>query len=287
MFPFKSLNAQPMFIVIVLTKLNSLLELRLLCLLGILDTNEAINTSIHLHTSTLLSWMSHLLRIILSFPLAYFKGRVSKMNSTNSHTNSKAGENNGFETVVPEDMGEQGSIDGPFKNTSKYDPSLHLPIAPRKGTRFTTFIKSQVYNQGHSDHTLFTKVSKTGKIEIRIVYVDDIVLSRDDTNEIIQLKKKMGFEFEIKDLEKLKYFLEMKIARSKKGIPMSQRKYTLDLLAQIGMLGCRPIDTTIEFNAKLKNSGDKVPIDKDKSASGLSGEEVSLSCWKVDLLISH
>ena len=33
-----------------------------------------------------------------------------------------------------------------------------------------------------------------------IVYVDDIVLSGIDIVEIIQLKKKMGDEFEIKDL---------------------------------------------------------------------------------------
>ena len=40
-----------------------------------------------------------------------------------------------------------------------------------------------------------------------IVYVDDIVLFGNDTAEIIQLKKKMGDEFEIKDLGNLKYFL--------------------------------------------------------------------------------
>ena len=40
-----------------------------------------------------------------------------------------------------------------------------------------------------------------------IVYVGGIVLSRDETAEIIQLKKKMGDVFEIKDLGNLKYFL--------------------------------------------------------------------------------
>ncbi|KAA0067143.1 Cysteine-rich RLK (receptor-like protein kinase) 8 [Cucumis melo var. makuwa] len=47
--------------------------------------------------------------------------------------------------------------------------------------RLTTFIKSQGYSQRHSDPTLFTKVSKAGKIATLIVYVDDIVLSGDDT----------------------------------------------------------------------------------------------------------
>ena len=51
-----------------------------------------------------------------------------------------------------------------------------------------------------------------------IVYVDDIVLSRDDIAKIIQLEKKMGDEFKIKDLRNLKYFLRMKVARLKEGI---------------------------------------------------------------------
>ncbi|KAA0054971.1 Cysteine-rich RLK (receptor-like protein kinase) 8 [Cucumis melo var. makuwa] len=112
------------------------------------------------------------------------------------------------------------------------------------------------------DHTLFTKVSKTVKIVILIVYVDDIVLTGDDQTEISQLKQRMGDEFEIKDLGNLKYFLGMKVVWSKEGISVSQRKYTLDLLTETSMLGCRPADTPIEFNYKLGNSDDQVPVDK-------------------------
>ncbi|KAL4034987.1 hypothetical protein IC575_003661 [Cucumis melo] len=67
--------------------------------------------------------------------------------------------------------------------------------------RFTLFVKSQGFSQGHSNHTLFTKRSESGKIVVLIVYVDDIVLSGDDTVKITRLKKKMGNEFEIKDLD--------------------------------------------------------------------------------------
>ncbi|KAA0049782.1 putative mitochondrial protein [Cucumis melo var. makuwa] len=69
----------------------------------------------------------------------------------------------------------------------------------------------------------------------------------------------MGNEFEIKDLGNLKYFLPMEVARSKENIFVSQRKYTLDLLNETSMLGCRPADTPIEFNCKLENSDDQVP----------------------------
>ncbi|KAA0036485.1 Cysteine-rich RLK (receptor-like protein kinase) 8 [Cucumis melo var. makuwa] len=137
-------------------------------------------------------------------------------------------------------------------------------LKPNLVGRFTTFVKSQGYSQGHSDHILFTKVSKTGKITILIVYMDDIVLTGDDQTKISQLKQRMGDEFKTMDLGNLKYFLGMEVARSKEGISVSQRKYTLDLLTETGMLGCRPTDTPIEFNYKLGNSDDQVPVDKEQ-----------------------
>ena len=45
----------------------------------------------------------------------------------------------------------------------------------------------------------------------------------------------------------------MEVARLKESISVSQRKYTLDLLTETSMMGCRPVDTPIEFNAKLGN----------------------------------
>ena len=80
--------------------------------------------------------------------------------------------------------------------------------------RLTTFFKSQGYNQGHSDTTLFTKVFKTGKVAGLIVYVDDIVLSRDDQAETNQLKHRMGDEFEINDLRNLNYFIGMELTET-------------------------------------------------------------------------
>jgi hypothetical protein len=55
----------------------------------------------------------------------------------------------------------------------------------------------------------------------------------------------------MKDLGDLRYFLCIEVARSKKGIVLSQQKYVLDLLNDTGMLGCRPASTPIDPNHKL------------------------------------
>ncbi|KAJ0520490.1 putative RNA-directed DNA polymerase [Helianthus annuus] len=74
---------------------------------------------------------------------------------------------------------------------------------------------------------------------------------RDDKEEISQLRKNLFTEFEMKDLGRLKYFLGIEVLRSKHGIFMCQKKYVLDLLAETGMVDCKPADTPMIANQKL------------------------------------
>ncbi|XP_052882649.1 uncharacterized mitochondrial protein AtMg00810 isoform X4 [Gossypium arboreum] len=110
---------------------------------------------------------------------------------------------------------------------------------------------SRHYTQGQGDHTLFYQHSYNGKCCILIVYVDDIILTGDDSIEIERLKEFLSLEFQLKDLGNLRYFLGMEIARSKAGISISQRKYVLDVLSEVGLLGCKPAETPMEPNLKL------------------------------------
>jgi hypothetical protein len=52
-------------------------------------------------------------------------------------------------------------------------------------------------------------------------------------------------------LRGLKYFLGIEVARYKEGIILSQRKFILDLLVEVGLLDYKPIDTPIAQNIKL------------------------------------
>ena len=112
------------------------------------------------------------------------------------------------------------------------------------------------------------------------MYVDDIILTGDDTGEVERLKKVLATEFEVKDLGQMRYFLRMEVARSRKGISISQRKYVLDLLIETGMLGCKPSDTPIKARNRMESDGK--PVDREKYQR-LVGRLIYLSHIRPDI----
>ncbi|XP_022871761.1 uncharacterized protein LOC111390860 [Olea europaea var. sylvestris] len=98
-------------------------------------------------------------------------------------------------------------------------------------------------------------------MSVLIVYVDDIIVTGDFTDEMVELKKTLANQFEIKDLGNLKYFLGMEVTRSSTGISVSQRKYVLDLLNECGMLRCKPVDTPMVNIKRFKMAEMGVLVD--------------------------
>ena len=95
----------------------------------------------------------------------------------------------------------------------------------------------------------------------------------------------------MKDLGPLTYFLRIEVSRSNKWIFLSQRKYALDLLQEIGMSACQPIDTPIKEGLKLCVESNKVPVNKGRYQR-LVGRLMYLSHTRLDLayalnIVSH
>lgn len=70
--------------------------------------------------------------------------------------------------------------------------------------RFGKSIKNCAYYQRLTDHTIFYKHGIEGRVAILIIYVDDIIMAGDDSEELEKLKKRLAADFEIKDLRTLK-----------------------------------------------------------------------------------
>ncbi|KAF5474584.1 hypothetical protein F2P56_006472 [Juglans regia] len=97
---------------------------------------------------------------------------------------------------------------------------------------------------------LFIKKYETSFMAL-LVYVDDVILASDNLQEIQLLKDFLHDQFTIKDLGPLKYFLFLEVARAKTGISLYQRKYTLDILQDTGIIGSKAAAFVMESNLKL------------------------------------
>jgi len=87
----------------------------------------------------------------------------------------------------------------------------------------------------HLDHSVFVHHTKSGSM-ILAVYVD-ILLTGSNSVALVEIKEYLKRHFVPKDIGKPRYFLGIEVAYQKYGLLLSQRKYTLDLLEETGMLG--------------------------------------------------
>ncbi|XP_028808524.1 uncharacterized protein LOC114763092 [Neltuma alba] len=85
-----------------------------------------------------------------------------------------------------------------------------------------------------------------------LIYVDDIIITRNDEGKIAEIKKHLHKNFSIKDLGPLKYFLGIEVTKLKEGVVLSQQKYVLDILKDAKMENCRPTSTPMEENCNLE-----------------------------------
>lgn len=98
-------------------------------------------------------------------------------------------------------------------------------------SKLQTALPQYEFVQTYSDYSMFV-YSKNGIELLVLVYVDDLVICGNAVPTILSFKAYLGKCFRMKDLGLLKYFLGIEVSRSAEGIFMSQRKYSLDIVAE-------------------------------------------------------
>ncbi|WZZ44914.1 hypothetical protein YC2023_041173 [Brassica napus] len=151
--------------------------------------------------------------------------------------------------------------------------------------KLSTTLNGQGFKKSELDHTLFTLTTPSGMVAL-LVYVDDIIITGSDKEGIKATKEFLKSMFEIKDLGEMKYFLGIEICRSKEGLFMSQRKYTLDLLKGAGAYGGKTAKMPMEDGYKVPREGeieDSKPFHDPKLYRKLVGKLIYLTITRPDI----
>ena len=115
----------------------------------------------------------------------------------------------------------------------QFEGSANLYMASRQWyAKLRIVLFQRGYKHSENDYSLFYKKATHSTVFL-VVYVDDILLTGSDEDEIYSLKSFLNSTFKIKDLGYAQYFLSIEVLRSPKGLLLTQRKFTKDLLARV------------------------------------------------------
>ncbi|GKU91247.1 hypothetical protein SLEP1_g5147 [Rubroshorea leprosula] len=113
--------------------------------------------------------------------------------------------------------------------------------------KFSTTISEFGFTYGPHDTALFIRKTNHGMV-LLLLYVDDMIITRDDISGIHDLKLFLGHKFEMKDLGVLSYFLGLEVTYSDDGYLLSQKKYAFDLISKARLIDNKTASTPLEPN---------------------------------------
>jgi hypothetical protein len=93
------------------------------------------------------------------------------------------------------------------------------------------------------------------------VYVDDLVITGSDCDDIKSFNEEMTVAFKMSDPNLLHYYLGIEVKQSTREISLSQGAYTMKLLESYGLVRCNPYQTPMEARLKLSKQSTQPLVD--------------------------
>lgn len=127
-----------------------------------------------------------------------------------------------------------------------------LKQAPRAWFAYFTLVITVVgLTVSSHDPALFVHVSSQGRT-LLFLYVDNMLITGDDSSFIMYVKKHLNKQFLMTDLSFLTYFLGIEVSSMPEGYYLSQQKYVQDLFDRSGLTDTRTVETPMELSLQLR-----------------------------------
>uniref|UniRef100_A0A2N9I0C7 Reverse transcriptase Ty1/copia-type domain-containing protein n=1 Tax=Fagus sylvatica TaxID=28930 RepID=A0A2N9I0C7_FAGSY len=127
-----------------------------------------------------------------------------------------------------------------------------LKQAPRA---WYTALKNAILQLGFSnskaDSSLFI-YSQGSTLCYFLVYVDDLVITGNNSLFVTSIIKRLGDMFSLKDMGSLHFFLGVEVIPTPAGLFLSQHKYIRELLAKTSMSGAKDVSTPLSTTQSLQ-----------------------------------
>ena len=97
------------------------------------------------------------------------------------------------------------------------------------------------FKENVEDNCIYTKF-KNGKFIFLILYVDDILLGSSNVNLLLETKKFLSSNFDMKDLGEASFVLGIENYRDRRNwlLGLSQKAYLENILKKYSMHACKP-----------------------------------------------
>jgi hypothetical protein len=123
--------------------------------------------------------------------------------------------------------------------------------------RFSSFLLHIGFTCSRADLSLFIFRSHTTLV-LLLVYVDNIIVTRNQAFFLANLISLLNSEFYMKDLGPLHFFLGIEVIPFSGGLFLSQQKYARDIFLKASMSSCNPTSTPFAQKVKLHNKDDSL-----------------------------
>ena len=111
----------------------------------------------------------------------------------------------------------------------------------------------------YADTSLFI-LSRPSSIIYFLVYVDDLIITSNNSQAVDQIIQQLSSTFSVKDLGMLSFFCGVEVCPTTDGLVLSQHKFVVDLLQKHHMVDSKPVFMPLPTGTSLTLHDGALPL---------------------------